>query len=279
MNFDDTYNEAIKLSCNLIQDVRFNRDTNIDPIIACTEHICEYLHSNSNILILSNYDQDKNPYLYSHPVHVAFVSYVIGKWMKLKKSELSKLVFTGMVHDIGKAKIKDRILNEAGKLTEQEMKIMKSHTMMGHEILSSRGIQDSDILSGVLSHHERYDGTGYPNKLRGDQISLFAKIIGIADVYDAITSQKSYDLKRTPFKAAEEIQADSFGLLDPKVCQIFLQNISDSYSGAVVRLSNELVGKIVYVNPEEKTKPLIQCENEYINLTRQRDIEIVELLK
>ncbi len=278
MDFEETYNEAIKVSQNLLQDVRFSRNINIDPLIRCTEHICEYLHTNTNILILSNYDQDKNPYLFSHPVHVGFVSYAIGKWMNLKKSELSKLVFTGMVHDIGKAKIRDSILNKTEKLTEQEMNIMKSHTVIGYKMLSDMGIQDADILSGVLSHHERHDGTGYPNNLKGEQVSLFAKIMGIADIYDAITSQKPYDLKRTPFKAAEEIEAGSFGPLDSKVCQIFLQNISNLYSGTVVRLSNELVGKIVYVNPEEKTKPLIHCENEYINLTTERNLEIVEML-
>jgi HD-GYP domain-containing protein (c-di-GMP phosphodiesterase class II) len=217
--------------------------------------------------------------MYSHPVNVAFISYVIGKWMYYDRAELSRLVCTGLLHDIGKAKIKDSILNKPDKLTEDEMKQVRKHPVLGYQLLTELNFEDTDILIGVLSHHERQDGTGYPRMVKGDKIGDFGKIIAIADIYDAMTSTRPYSESTTPFKAIEEIQELGFGLLDPQICQIFLNNIINFYYGSVVRLNNERIGEIIYVNPEERTRPLIHCEDEYINLTQERDIEIVEMLE
>lgn len=278
LSFEETYNQSIKISHNLIEDIRFSRTIDLDPIKTCSGQICRYLNSNTNILALLNSVQDKNPYMYSHLVNVAFISFAIGKWMKLYNSDLINLVCAGFLHDIGKAKIRDSLLNIPGKLTEKEMETVRSHPVLGYKILEGLKDLEPEVLSGVLSHHERQDGTGYPMGLKGDEISLFARIIAIADTYDAITATKSYHTKDSPFKAVEEIQESSFGSLDPHICQIFTNHISNYYYGSVVRLSNEHVGEIIYVNPAEITKPLIRCENEFINLSKERNVDIVEII-
>jgi HD-GYP domain-containing protein (c-di-GMP phosphodiesterase class II) len=216
--------------------------------------------------------------MYSHPVNVALISYVIGKWLHLKRSDLPRLVQAGMLHDIGKAKIRDSILNKSDSLTQQEMAAAKSHAIMGYKILISLDIVDKDILLGVLSHHERLDGSGYPAGLKGASINLFGRIIAVADIYDAITSTKVYHGKSTPFKAVEEIRESGFQSLDPEICQTFMTNISNYYYGSHVRLNNELEGDIIYVNPEERTKPVIRCDGQYFNLSKERNIEIVDIL-
>jgi HD-GYP domain-containing protein (c-di-GMP phosphodiesterase class II) len=134
------------------------------------------------------------------------------------------------------------------------------------------------VLQGVIFHHERMDGTGYPLGLKGEKINLFSRIIAIADTFDAITATKKYCKKKSPLKAVEEIQANSFNQLDPYICKIFVNNIIDYYNGREIRLSNEQVGNIVYINPIEITKPLVRCENEYYDLSVESDIEVVELL-
>jgi HD-GYP domain-containing protein (c-di-GMP phosphodiesterase class II) len=278
ISFEETYNQAIKTSHNLVEDIRFSRNVNLEPIKACSGHICRYLNSNTNILSLLNSVQDKNPYMFSHPVNVAFISFVIGKWMNLHNSDLINLVLAGFLHDIGKAKIRDSLLNKKEKLTEKEMETLRSHPILGYRILEGIDDLDPEVRLGVLSHHERHDGTGYPMGLKGKDISLFGRIIAIADIYDAITATKSYRIKSSPFKAVEEIQTSSFGSLDPEISQTFLKNILNYYYGSIVRLNNELVGEIIYVNPEERTKPLIRCENEFHNLSIERDLEIVEIL-
>lgn len=277
-DFEIMYHKSIKVSHNLVEDIRFSRIINLDLVKSCSDQICEYLNTDSNILALLGSMKEDEPYMFTHPVHVAFVSFVIGKWMKLNKSEISNLVFTGMVHDIGKAKISDKLLNKTEPLTDREMATMRTHTIMGYKILASLNVHDPQVLLGVLFHHERQDGTGYPKGLKGDQISLFGKIIAVADIYDAITSTKPYRIKSSPFRAVEEIQDSSFGRLDPKVCQAFLVNICNFYFGSTVRLSNEQIGEIVYVNPEEKTRPVIRCNNEFINLAQKRELQIIELI-
>lgn len=277
-DFDNIYNQAIKISQNIVEDIRFGRVLNLEGLHTVAEQICQFMNSNSNFMKILNSVQDKNQYLFSHPVNVTFIAYVIGKWMNMKQLELYHLVCAGMLHDIGKAKIRDSILNKAEKLTDKELETVRSHTVIGYNILSGLNILDADVLSGVLSHHERQDGSGYPHGLRGDQISLFGRIISIADIYDAITSTKAYKMKSSPFKAVEEIYESSFRCLDPQICQVFMNHITDYYYGIQVRLNNEQIGEIIYINPEEKTKPIIRCENQYFDMSTERELEIVELL-
>lgn len=276
--FNEIYNKAIKVSQNLIEDIRFSRLINLDVINKCADEICLFLNQETNILKLLNEVQDKNPYMYSHPVNVALLAYVIGKWLSMNDMDLHRLVIAGLLHDIGKAKVKDSILNKSDPLTQDEMEIVKSHTTQGYKILVSQNIMDIDILSAVLYHHERQDGSGYPSGLKGNRINIFSRIIAVADIYDAITSTKVYKKKCTPFKAVDEINDNSFGHLDPTICQVFMNNISNYYYGSHVRLNNELEGEIIYINPCERTKPLIRCNNSYLNLTEDRNVEIVELL-
>jgi putative nucleotidyltransferase with HDIG domain len=276
--FDEIYNQSIKVSQNLIEDIRFSRIISFDVIKECADEICLFLNQDTNILKLLSGVQDKNPYMYSHPVNVALIAFVIGKWLYMNVQDLQRLVMAGLLHDIGKAKVKDSILNKSDPLTPQEMEIVKSHTTLGYNILVNQNIMDVDILSAVLSHHERQDGSGYPSGLNGNGINLFSRIIAVADIYDAITSTKVYRKKSTPFKAVDEINDNSFGHLDPAICHIFMNNLSNYYYGSHVRLNNELEGEIIYVNPCERTKPLIRCKNSFLNLTKDRNVEIVELL-
>jgi putative nucleotidyltransferase with HDIG domain len=277
-SLEETYNQAIRISRNIVEDIRFGRELYLDPIKICSIQICKNLNADTNILTLLNSVQDKNPYMYSHPVNVAFISLVIGKWLNLDYIKLANLVRAGLLHDIGKAKIKDSLLNKADTLTLDEMEKMKSHPVIGYKILDSVKVFDSEVLQGVLLHHERMDGTGYPLGITGEKINLFGRIIAIADTFDAITATKTYRKKKSPLKAVEEIQANSFNHMDPYICQIFVNNIIDHYSGSTIRLSNEQVGNIVYINPIEITKPLVLCESEYHDLSVERDIEVVEFL-
>ncbi len=277
-SLEEIYDQAIRIMRNIVEDIRFGRQLYFQPVEMCTIQICKYLNDDTNILSFLNSVQDKNPYMYSHPVNVAFLSFVIGKWLNLEGPKLENLVRTGLLHDIGKTKIKDSLLNKADKLTLEEMEKLKSHPVIGYKILNKVSIFDSEVLHGVLFHHERMDGTGYPLGLKGEKINMVSRIIAIADTFDAITANNSYSKKNTPLKAVEEIKANSFNHLDPYICQVFVNSIIDYYSGREIRLSNEKVGNIVNINPVEITKPLVLWENEYHDLSVERDIEVVEIL-
>ena len=277
-SLEETYNQAIRILRNIVEDIRFGRKLYLNPIEMCSAQICKNRNADTNILTLLNSVQDKNPYMYSHPANVAFLSLVIGKWINLDYKKLENLVRAGLLHDIGKAKIKDSLLNKTNTLTLEEMEKLKSHPVIGYKILESLNAFNSEVLQGVLFHHERMDGTGYPLGIKGENINLSSRIIAIADTFDAITATKAYRKKNSPLKAIEEIQSNSLNHLDPYISQIFVNNIINYYNGRAIRLSNEQVGNIVYINPIEITKPLVRCENEYHDLSVERDIEVVELL-
>ncbi len=278
IKLEETYSHAIRILSNIVEDIRFGRKLYLYPANMCATQICNYLSDNANILTFLNSVQDKNPYMYSHPVNVAFLSFVVGKWINLDYKELEILVLTGLLHDLGKAKIKDSLLNKADTLTLDEMEKMKSHPVMSYRLLSNENTFDSKVLQGVLFHHERMDGSGYPLGIKGEQINLFSRIIAIADTFDAITATKTYRKKNSPLDAIEEIQASSSNLFDPYICQIFINNIIEYYNGREIRLSNEHVATIIYINPIEIRRPLILYNDEYHDLSVETDIEIVEFL-
>ncbi len=278
LSFEELYQLAIRTSHNVIEDIRFSRELHLEPTLACVDKICSYMSSYTNIFTSLNSVQNKYPYLYSHPVNVAFLSYEIGKWLNLTKTELFNLTCAGFLHDIGKAKIRDSLLNKSGELSSNEMEVMRTHSIIGYQLLEKLEGLEQEVLLGILHHHERIDGSGYPTGLRGDQINLFGRIIAIADIFDAVTATKAYHEKSSPFKAVEEIEASGFGALDPYICQTFVNHSINYYYKCLVKLSNEQIGEVIYINPEEKTKPLIRCENEYHNLSKERDIAIIEIL-
>ena len=277
-SLEESYNQAIRISRNIVEDIRFGRQLYLNPIDIYSTQICKYLNDDTNTLSFLNSVQNKNSYMYSHPANVALISFVIGKWLSLDYLKLENLVRTGLLHDIGKAKIKDSLLNKADALTLEEIEKLKSHPVIGYKILDSVKLFDSEVLQGVLFHHERMDGSGYPLGLKGEKINLLSRIIAIADTFDATTANMAYRKRKSPLVAIEEIQANSLKQLDPNICKIFIKNIMEYYCGREIRLSNEQVGNIVNINPVEITKPVVRYEDKIHDLSVERDIEVVEIL-
>lgn len=215
--------------------------------------------------------------MHSHPVDVALLSLVIGRWLNLEKKMLEKLVRAGLLHDIGKAKVKDSILNKTEILTKEEMEKLKSHPLTAYKILENIKDIETEVLQGVLFHHERMDGSGYPLGLKEEKINLFSRIIAIADVFDAITANKAYRPKSSPLKALDEIQADS-KRLDTEISNVFIKNIIEFYIGKAIRLSNEQVANIVKINPVEIARPVVTYENAYLDLSVEKNIEVVDFI-
>ncbi len=169
----------------------------------------------------------KDPYTRGHSERVAFISRWIAERMdgeeSLKGEEIHKIYLAGLLHDIGKMGVNDAVLRKKGKLTEQEMNDMRKHPSIGAGILS--GIkQMRDIVSGVLCHHERIDGKGYPNGLVGEQIPLVGKIVGLADSFDAMTSKRTYRGAMTVGEARAEIERGLGTQFDEKVGRVFISS-------------------------------------------------------
>lgn len=147
-------------------------------------------------------------YLYWHSLDVAVLAGFLGRWLKLSEAEVQNLVFAGLVHDIGKTRLQYELLVKPDKLTPEEFKSVKFHAELGFKLMQQCPDIPESVLEAVLQHHERPDGTGYPNGFRTEKIHLFAKILSVADVYDALTSDRYYKKAVSPLEASQVMAAD-----------------------------------------------------------------------
>jgi len=167
----------------------------------------------------------KDHYTSGHSERVGFLAHLTGRGLGLPLSELKVLEWAGLLHDVGKIGIPEDILNKPGRLTEAEFDQIKRHSVMGHEILKPIASLEQ-VLAGVLYHHETPDGSGYPEGLKGDEISLVARIIRAADVFDALSSARSYRGAYSIEAACEIIRKDAGTKIDAEVAQALLEAIA-----------------------------------------------------
>lgn len=201
-----------------------------------------------------------NDSTYAHSLNVAIISRIIGKWLHFSNEELDTLTLAGLLHDIGKTKIPDEVLNKGGKLTDEEFQMIRNHPKYGYDILKSQPL-NSHIKKAALMHHERCDGSGYPMGLTMEEIDDYALIIAIADVYDAMTAARSYRAPLCPFEVIAEFEKDGLQKYKPKYILTFLENIANAYQNNRVMLSDGTSARIVLLNHRRLSKPLVQLDD------------------
>ena len=276
--FRAQYNESVNSVKDILHDISSGKNIDIKKVNDVSDSIISRINENRDIVSSINQMRSADDYTYTHSVNVSLLCMLIGKWFKFDYEKVKSLVYAGFLHDIGKGRISSEILNKPGPLTKDEFEEMKKHSQYGYKIAENIPNLDEGILKGILMHHERDDGSGYPYGLKGDQIHEFAKIIAVADIYDAMTSNRSYRGKESPFEVFELMEKDTFGILDHKVTNIFLKNIASYYIGDIVKLSTGDFGEIVYINPSHISQPIVKVDNIYIDLAFERHIKILEII-
>lgn len=216
--------------------------------------------------------------VYVHSLNVALTARCIAKWLKMDCKGLDLVSLAGYFCDIGKATIPPEVLNKTGKLTDEELALIREHPLTGRRILKGIPNIDGRILSAALQHHERYDGSGYPRGLQGDEIDSTAAIIAVADVYDAMTTTRSYRAPKCAFQVIAEFEKDGYQKFDTGVLMTFLKHMANGYHNARVILSDGRSGKVIYIN-QTLSKPIIQFDdNTILDLSRTSGIEITQIL-
>ncbi|MBQ6843797.1 MAG: HD-GYP domain-containing protein [Agathobacter sp.] len=219
-----------------------------------------------------------NDSVYAHCVNVALISRMIGRWLRLEQQDLNVLTCCGLFHDIGKLAIPDEILNKPDKLTAEEFSIVKSHPTQGYQMLTNQDL-DIRIKQSVLLHHERYDGSGYPSGLSGQQLPDFSMIVAIADVYDAMTAARSYREPLCAFQVIENFERDGYQKYNTKYIYVFLHQIATTYQNNRIMLNDGRIAKIVMLNQNRLSKPIIQFDNgECLDLSSCSDLYISKVL-
>ena len=190
--------------------------------------------------------KQNHPHTYLHSINVANYSVSLGERLNLNKSDLEKLKLIGLLHDIGKLNIPNDILKKPGKLTDEEFEVIKSHPIYSVKLLKRAGFTDEEVLrsikahhESIKAHHERIDGTGYPRSLKGNQILLFAKIVSIADSFEAMTSDRCYRSRQDLDYAREELIKGAGKQFDKEIVNVFIDLIDKEISKVKIRESEE----------------------------------------
>lgn len=274
---EEIENSFIELSLNMqnIFDTMVHfPSSNIEDVRQFVSRIQEELTSTSSIIkniVLYGSGLDT---IYRHGVNVAALSAIFGRWIGLNSDELNLLTYSAILHDFGKIKIDKNILDKPSSLTQKEFNEIKHHPIIGYNYLKQIKFLDKSVSLGVLMHHEKLDGSGYPLGLKGNTIHKFGKIIAISDVFDAVNSNRIYKKSKKPFEALALIQELSLGKLDYEYCNIFINHISNYYIGETVLLNNGLICKIIQIDVNNIQRPLLLYNNIFIDLKKEKDLYI-----
>lgn len=239
----DSLSEDIEIESIICDDLR-NRimdgvkmafieiEKNKEPNYECIElkdeigSILEQILDNGDLMINISDLKTFDEYTYQHSINVAVLSMAIGKKLNLNSKEIYSLGLAALLHDIGKVFIPKEILNKPGRLNEYEMNIIKTHPKLGYEYLKSRYKFSESMYIGVLDHHEKYNGEGYPNQKKNSEISFIGRIINVADVYDALTTKRSYRKALLSSEAIDYIVSERGRHFDPQIVDIFVNKIA-----------------------------------------------------
>lgn len=214
---------------------------------------------------------------FAHCMNVALISNILASWLNLSQEDIETATLCGLLHDIGKLAIPDQIIKKPGKLTDEEYRVIKTHTIEGYNILKDQKISDH-IKNSALMHHEKCDGSGYPLGLSADKIDPFAKIVAIADVYDAMTAARVYRGPLCPFQVIEIFEKEGLQKYDAEYILKFLENVVNTYMNNRVLLSDGTEGDIVYINHAILSKPMIKSGDKFIDLSQHTDLSIEKIL-
>lgn len=273
----ESYNAIENEFVGVYEDLKSGKDIKLSEDDKHFEILSREAAEEHDILSQLYLLKNKDDYTYNHGMGVGVLAAKLGDWLGLSAKDIKKLSIAGTFHDIGKVKIDDAIVFKKGPLTDEEYEEIKKHSQHSYEIVKEYSDYDQDILDAIHHHHERLDGSGYPYGLKADEISLFARIISICDVYHAIISNRVYKPKDSPFKAARILRESSFQHLDPYIVRVFLDNISRFYVGNRVVLSDGRTGTIVFIDPVDKDAPVVKVGEEFIDFKTRKDIKILEI--
>lgn len=195
------YEQTVAVVRKAFEEMRQHREVPLEQMEKLAEDTLGTLVAAPGVLGYLHSLRSMDNYTFQHSVNVGVIVGVLGKWLGYEGELLKNYVLAGLLHDVGKALVPLEILNKPGKLTRSEMEMMQRHCVFGYEMLRRAKVTSQEILTGVRQHHERLDGSGYPQGIRGDKIRTCARIIAIADTYDAMTSDRIYRESVAPFGA------------------------------------------------------------------------------
>ena len=275
---DVKHEKVIEDTKNIFLTIREEGKLDLERLKKNVEETLPDMVRNNDVLMRLNQLKESDDYTFQHSLRVAILATMIGKWLGYSQEELLELGEAGLLFDIGKLSVPDFLLKKPSNVNLDEYELLKKHAQFGYSILLKTKGVTSNIKYAALHHHERLDGSGYPLRLRENQIHDYAKIIAVCDVFDALITDRPYKKGISPLLAADYLSWSSGKLFDSEVCYVFIKRLSEYFVGKNVILSNGLQGKIVYVDTNFPTRPTVQVGDKFVDLVKDRSVNVEVLM-
>ena len=284
---EKVYNHAASMIKNIFAITSDGKSPDVKDVKNTVSDIINRVMEKETIMLQLTGIKDIDNYTFLHSVDVCIYSTIIGKKLGYGSDSLMTLGMGAVLHDIGKCKVSAELLSKPDKLNNREYSEMKLHSTLGYEILKNSYGFNTKIANIALQHHEKWDGTGYPLGLSSNRIDPLARIVSIADVYDALTSDRVYKKKELPHKAADYINRNAGKLFDPHIVELFINNIAAYAEGTLVLLSSGELGSVLSPGRTGRSRQMINVFSNksgppvlrpyILDLNEHIDIDIVEI--
>lgn len=252
------HSKAKEAVVSIFTDVRMGNTLNVAETATLVDELNLSIIRNPAALISLSRLKNADDYTYLHSVAVCVLMMALGRQLGLKDDVLRQAGIAGLLHDIGKIFIPHEILNKPGKLTDNEFDIVKGHALKGWETLSNCSEIDELSLNVCRHHHERVDGTGYPDKLSGDALTLYARMGAVCDVYDAITSTRCYKKGWEPAETIRKMAEWRNGHFDEVIFHAFVKTVGIYPTGTLLKLKSGRLGVVTDQSKKSLIHPIIK---------------------
>ncbi len=270
------YSEANRIITNMMQDIRLGKQIECEQAAVVVEQMTNSIFRNKDALLSLTRLRSKDDYTFQHSVSVCTLLVSFARALELDRTTIQAIGVGALLHDVGKMKIPDEVLNKPGKLTDDEFKVMKSHVVHSRILLEDTPGMTQIGIDVAAQHHERFDGSGYPSGLKGEGISLYGQMAAIVDVYDAITADRCYHKgMETPVALRKLVEWSKFHF-NEKLVHAFVRSVGIYPVGTLVKLESELLGIVFEQHEKNLLTPKIRLiyDSKRKNFIPPRDVDL-----